>query len=106
MFFKAKNKDDWKNGIGEGMVMEDLSCEMPPCKTASCIAGTANLLTGGRKLSSAVRARKVLGLGDQELFHSGLWPYPFNQKYLEAKTPRQRAKIACARIDHLIKTGE
>jgi hypothetical protein len=116
---KAKSKKQWREKIAD-LGVEDVSKSAPPCNTTACIAGTANLITGGKRLDAEHRAAKILGIPfvrvplifsegfykDYPLFHVAKWPKPFSTRYKKAETPRQRAKIACARIDHLIKTGE
>lgn len=100
---KADTPMEWRQ-IGE----RDLSPTMPPCGTAACIAGWANLFTKYFDESSSIHAQQVLGLDENEaesLFYDDNWPEPFRTRYQKAKTPKQRAKIACQRIDHLIKHG-
>jgi hypothetical protein len=92
----------------------DISPVVPPCGTAACIAGWANAMTGAKKgqLDDPSRAAKKLGLPDIDdtayLFGNPeyYWPNPFGKLYAKARTAKQRAKIACARIDHLIETGK
>jgi hypothetical protein len=87
----------------------------PECGTAACIFGWANLLTKGRDAGDYNRAVIHLGLephGDDFLVPYAYlsdvpyWPEPFKTHYQEARTPKTRAKIACARIDYLIETGQ
>ncbi len=93
----------------------DLSPIVPPCGTAACIAGWTGLLLG--KTEDEIMNlpfdwhAKQLGLGakfgdgvDSPLFYADSWPEPFKTRYANARTPSQRAKIAAARIEHLIKT--
>lgn len=93
---------------------EDLSSSVPPCGTAACIHGWTALLKGktpnqALKLSFAWSERQ-LGLnrdqGEATLFYAAVWPEPFASQYRESWTPAQRAKVAAARIEHLITTGE
>jgi hypothetical protein len=108
---KAKSESEWKS---KSLWYNDISTQMPPCKTAACIAGTANLITGGRNLAASTRAAKLLGVPTFResrwkphfLFQIDGWPEPFQSRYMNAKTSKTRAKIACARIDYLIKTGK
>lgn len=54
-------------------------------------------------------AANLLGLPDGgcwSLFEAVSWPSQFKDDYYAATTPARRAKIAAARIEHLIKTGE
>lgn len=93
----------------------DLAETVPACGTAACIHGWTVILSGKTPaqvyhLSFEWSLRK-LGLlpsweNENRLFICDDWPGPFRERYRNAKTPKQRAKIACARIDHLIKTGE
>lgn len=89
-----------------------------PCGTVGCIAGWTCALSGktpqARKRFSYNRARVQLGLTTEQasrLFSyiwafsdGGGWPNKFNKAYLDAKTPRARARVAVARIEHFIKT--
>lgn len=87
----------------------DLAKTVPPCGTAACIAGWANLLTGGMEEGDHFRAADVLGL-DREMawnvFGADSWPDHFWTQFRKARYPKVRAKIAAARIEHLIETGE
>lgn len=117
---QVKNSSQW-NTYCE--IIHDLSSDMPPCGTAACIAGTANILTGARiarTIRSDERAAKALGVDSfyewrdkhatpyrppaHPLFLVDGWPQPFRSQYEEATTPIQRAKVACARIDLFIAT--
>lgn len=110
--FTAKNEPDWFR-----LRFADASMEMPPCKTAACIAGTANLLTGCRRFGAHIRAARLIGVptfeesrkngvNNHPLFETNGWPYKFRYAYRDANTSEKRAKVAAARIEHLIKTGE
>lgn len=89
-----------------------------PCGTAACIAGWAMLLSGIRPYdidagtdnqNDAAIAERLLGLPEDfwpRLFVESSWPKPFRAGYRTAKSPKQRAKVAAARIDCLIKTGK
>jgi hypothetical protein len=106
------NAAEWREKAEE--VYEDLSKTPPKCKTAACIAGWACVLT--RKQKQAEKSCDWAGIAQRELgldifsrsalFLDNEWPDPFSHQYRKAKTPKQRAQIACARIDYLIKTGE
>lgn len=101
----ARTQREWER---ETMWMQDASEEIPPCGTASCIAGTANLLTGGKRLKAPIRAAKKLGISrgqSNSLFYLSTWPLTFQRKWFDAKTPEKRADIACARIDYFLETG-
>lgn len=101
-----------------------------PCGTAACIAGWTVILARrrGREPFSTTckrldrscegrhhwleiepKARELLGITQEQsstLFHSDDWPYPFSQRYGNALTDGQRAKVAAQRIEHFIKTGQ
>lgn len=108
---KAKNETKWAD-YAASFARSDLSPTMPSCGTAACIAGWALTLSNKRMGYSALdRAGDLLGLpakyfGYDHVFVADKWPEPFYRRWQDARTPKQRAKIACARIDHLIKTGE
>lgn len=79
--------------------------------TVACIAGWAAVLSGKNPEYDQVQdeASELLGLSytkSQDLFFTPNWPEPFYTQYTKARSQKQRAKIACARIDHLIETGE
>lgn len=103
---EAMDEKDWRDYVS---YTPDLSKTMPPCKTAACIAGWANILSGNNGwlngLEDAAAEIGLLGNDWGFLFVSDLWPNPFSTAYNEAKTPKTRAKIACARIDWLIEKG-
>lgn len=78
------------------------------CGTAACIAGWACILTK----QSVAPGQWLRDLGAQVLGiepYGGLlevseWPQPFQHEYIDAKTPKKRARIAAERIDHFIAT--
>jgi hypothetical protein len=87
----------------------------PACGTVGCIGGWVCALTGTTKRSrqkfSFERAMKQLGLTSAQAgrlfaytWASGGWPERFKDAYRAATTPRQRVKVAVARIEHFIKT--
>lgn len=101
--------------------------KIAPCGTVACIAGWANILTGvsprSQKAHDLDRAALQLGVKSYSkiqdsfwnngsvwhghfLFDLLHWPKQFKYRYKIARTRKQRAKIACERIDHLIATGE
>jgi hypothetical protein len=82
------------------------------CGTAACMAGWTLALSGfdGKKIQKLttwdIRARKLLGLTPDQatyLFYDGNWVGGFSERYKEAKTQKQRAKIAVEYIDYFIK---
>lgn len=83
--------------------------QFAPCGTAACIAGWANILSGHNPATDSDAAAVFIGIENEykwSLFQVCDWPEQFRLKYYSAKLPRERAKIAAARIDHLIETGE
>lgn len=98
--------------------------EISSCGTTCCIAGWVDFIFNGKKVHEerAKRlkeaflfeaedewtsvAREGLGLdGGWRLFADSIeWPEPFCNGYEDAKTPKQRAKVAAARIEHFIAT--
>lgn len=85
------------------------------CGTAACIAGWTLILSGREPFKAdneaqndATTAAKLLGLtyGEDNLFFLCDWPRKFAAPYEKAATATKRAKIAAARIEHLITTGE
>lgn len=104
----------------------------PACGTVACIAGWADLVAapaletglkrawspdGKKRLRGEVflprnvpgKASKLLGLREEltsRMFYVGYWPFQFWTRHASAKTPRQRAKVTCERIDHFIANGE
>ena len=107
---QAKTQHQWLNCIT--FFSRDASKTMPPCGTAACIAGWANILSDiqlrGREGRNS--AADLLGIEagnswcHHPLFFARNWPEPYATRYKNAKTPKLRAKIAAARIEHLIKT--
>lgn len=94
-------------------ILYDLPDTAPACGTAACIAGWANILSGlsPKQSEDSRAAANFLRLPEKDedytyLFSADDWPEPFAGEYAMARTPELRAKIACARIDHLIATGE
>jgi hypothetical protein len=97
--------------------IEDLpKNERPPCGTMACIAGWAVMLADGPPaiinddyyLTVEDRAVEVLGLNEEQvgaLFYDPAWPEKYADAYENARTPRQRARVAARRIDHFIKTN-
>ena len=106
---------------GEETFFADDATEVPfaPCGTAACIAGWSVLLERGMRAKvkdfHAAGAR-VLGISTEydedhdlsseatRLFYTCYWPHKFQTRYDSAKSQKQRAKVAVARIEHFIKT--
>jgi hypothetical protein len=91
----------------------------PACGTIACIGGWLTILTSKREVEGMASFRRLswaLGVpeaqaerlfayvGDTECDEG--WPIKFAQAYNNAKTARQRARVAVRRIEHFIKTGE
>lgn len=127
-------KFDGKAGHG-GAISEaanTLKKQHPPCGTVACLAGSICIMqeiikpefldeipvytfpssTGEKAaewlgLNFAAEAGKLFFTSDMDLMpHTGRWPGGFTKRYRKAKTPRQKVKVACERIDHYIETGE
>ena len=109
-----------EKGRSGSMIPSDNGTEqvIPACGTVACIAGWACLFNGLRK-PNLMKAKALLGLPDSldrpdwwtngnggALFYDDKWPTKFRTPYGKAKLPMTRAKIAAARIEHLIATGE
>lgn len=102
--------------IGDGQLPQLFA----PCGTAACIAGWALLMADKNPGydSGACEAAELLGTevfnafspdhttNSGRLFWDDNWPDPFRKQYRDAETATDRAQIAAARIEHLIKTGE
>lgn len=103
--------------------------EVPPCKTQACMAGEiciqeglakvlkkGGLVLKNRSGSFFHDARVAADLTEtqaQNLFYfkqwnDGLhgWPTKFEAAYDSAQNPKDRVKVAIARLDHFIKTGK
>lgn len=90
---------------------EDKPAQLPPCGTAACIAGWAILLSDkeleAERNGFSSTAGPLLGIEDTgSVFLADEWPHPFRERYRKAVTRKARAKIAVARIEHLITKGE
>jgi hypothetical protein len=81
------------------------------CGTAACIAGWATIL---HEKTNQIpygkiqdRAKSILGITESQsnrLFYDTFWPKDFYNRYLTAKSQKQRAQVAAERIDHFIAT--
>ena len=98
---------------------DDIKGTPPPCGTTACIAGWAILLAKKKDISGysdnhfpiiagrpwdVTDARYLIGGMTTYLFFVGSWPRNFSEAYRKALTPRERADVAVARIEHFIKT--
>jgi len=95
----------------------------PNCGTAACIAGwtiaesqklnpqQANNFVQDHGYDDHELAKKRLGITHRQanhLFYDESWPAPFRDQYrkLPHNQRMRRARVAVARIEHFIKTGE
>jgi hypothetical protein len=91
---------------------------VPSCGTIACIGGWVQLLGMKRPFHffDQSRAAKLLGIRSDQAhrlfnyvvetaYKDFCWPKKFSDAYKKAKTPRQRVKIAVARIEHFIATN-
>ena len=85
--------------------------DFPQCGTAACIGGWACILSGVTRKSvlddAEAKAKKLLNLDSDSafsLFSVRAWPSRFRDRYLSAKNPAARVRVAVARIEHFIKT--
>lgn len=86
----------------------------PPCRTVGCIAGWSCLLSGETvDKSSWSKGRNLLGLDEDASYRlfdypanlpTDGWPKKFVKRFMNARTPRGRATVTVARIEHFIKT--
>ncbi len=104
----------WRNGNGYNMPYETTWTE-PPCGTAACLAGHANLLRLKEKgkgftrddIVSSTKAAEFLGLKHQDKlypFRIDYWPEEFYLKWLKAGTHEEKVKTACNLIDWMCGT--
>lgn len=101
----------------------DTADKIPNCGTAACIAGWALALDKGitpeqakgkvlnYRTLTGERADRILGArgAGWKLFNDCAWPESFRDEWrrlTKLKQWKRRAKVAAARIDHFIKTGE
>ncbi len=113
------------NGRPWGCEIEDMPTgwQEPPCKTAGCICGWANMLQNREEnlpldthLSSHKRAGLWLdipvpvwenyqvvpvGVNTDQVFYTAGWPREYRLAYENASTSTDRAKAAAAYIDYL-----
>lgn len=81
------------------------------CNSAMCLAGWyAHYLSKADPLRFSPReaiARDYGNAWGRITTATGIaWPAPFAMEFQRASTPRDRAKVAAKRIDHLLRTGE
>ena len=77
------------------------------CATAHCICGWGAVLLGLEDIGTGSSAGNTFGLDwDQQcrLFFVHGWPVKFGRPYAKSKTPKYKAGVAAARIEHFIKT--
>jgi hypothetical protein len=90
------------------------SAAIPTCNTTCCIGGWAAVLYNQKLKEGDTRYRldymdgeQALSLTDDQaarLFLVYEWPEIFRAKYELSSTAKKRAEVACARIDHFIKS--
>lgn len=97
-------------GPNDSYVADDFETKVPypDCGTAQCIAGWALTLSGRRLDTDMSKAARLLNLDAPtgRVFAVCMWPYQFISQYSKAKTPLARAKVACKRLDYLVRTGK
>lgn len=81
------------------------------CGSACCLAGWyAAFLPSNDPLKRSgdfLAVKRDVGLHHTITSSYGIdWPEPFATRYQRAASNKQRAKVAAARIDHLLNTGE
>lgn len=108
LLLRIKSKAQWMH---EKQRSFDMASTPPSCGTTACIAGWALVLTDNEKTRAnrLSKAAELLGIHPNNtgpLFLSECWPSPFSLRYANAKTPKQRVKVAVTRIDWLISHGE
>ena len=89
--------------------IQSLPNEYPQCGTIACIAGwTCVLGSSGAKFGGEVMytAEELLNIpmhASYKLFYTQHWPEEFQQKYILAKTPQERAQVTAEVIDDFIR---
>lgn len=100
--------------------------EPTPCNTVCCLAGDV-LIHHGYKMAcrsvgspvlfvdrenraievcdEAARMLQISHTQASSLFYTNQWPTPFRYAYGRAESNRERANIACDRINHFLKNG-
>lgn len=111
-----RNDGIWRDDKrGERLVIPDglygKKCpwhDFPPCGTAACIGGWAELITNkkaGKKVF-AIELLNILGISDSQvrnLFSCDMWPEKYWLAYANAKTPKGKANAAIRYIEYFIK---
>lgn len=108
--FIAKNRRAAK--AGDTSLRDDVPTlpQALKCGTTCCIAGWYHLVTPkkergtwiGETLQQALNASAF----EDAVIYATMWPEPFKARYAKAKGPKAQARVAAARIDHLLATGE
>lgn len=111
--------------------VRDVPTDRSPCGTQACIAGWADHLANGRKLTEGMsqnairrRAKKALGLTEGEatrLFAAFPddyigenengdpiyeWATPYAEQYRDADTKEERAEVAARYLRRIARTGK
>ena len=80
----------------------------PTCGTVCCIGGSIQHLKRTLGGSYFETVGRLIGLNMAQsdiLFSSDIrWPQPFAQRYMDAKTPYQQAKVAVALLKKVVST--
>ncbi len=113
------DEEQWLEELAEsfGKRQKATPALIPPCGTAACICGWANILEmqdKGLKLQcdmgDETAAAAWLGISPawtreepsrRDVFHVDYWPQDFKARYEKAANPQQRAQAAADYIDFL-----
>jgi hypothetical protein len=99
-----------------GELLED-GLIVPKCGTIACIGGWLAILNAKNpkrvKTFNVRTLATVLGVTRKQVFRliaftwtsTNGWPARFSNRYKEAGTAKQKAKVAVQRIEHFIRTG-
>ena len=84
--------------------------QVEKCGTTCCIVGWYHYVTPKKERSAQVRFTLPQALGasindEGALIYADMWPEPYRTRFAAAKTAKQEAKVAAARIDYLLETG-
>lgn len=109
--------DSWKEPApkedgGKEYSFDDIYRRAPACGTVACIGGSIQCLTGLR-LNADRKMAHLLGITPDEvegLFYSWMeyedgWPKKFAERFTQAETPYQKARVACALLRQIALKG-
>lgn len=101
--------------INSGVIeLDEIARRAPICGSVSCIGGTIGKLISDAPQNSTAAFASTLGLNyDQAhgLFYGWEstcnygWPEVYRRRYRSAKTPLQKAKVACSLLTQIAKNG-